>query len=202
MIPDMPDTDDTRPISSTGHRFSDDIRQLAYEIWAWEADRNATRTQQILAEECRSLAEAGIDPSSGEIMSIDEESIPIPTARQVQRWARDGDWAQRSVADMARIAPKRYQDANTRLFAGLPQAQKVLYDIIYGEYDNFRSPGILAIKHKAASEWLTFAGVGTAAGLMPVALPQSAPQALTGDETPQELARRTRDALRALRDGR
>jgi hypothetical protein len=32
--------------------------------------------------------------------------------------------------------------------------------------------------------------------------PQSAPQALTGDETPQGLARRTRDALRALRDGR
>jgi hypothetical protein len=201
----MPDTDDTRPqnsVDSRGHRFSDDIRQLAYEIWAWEADRNATRTQQILAEECRSLAEAGIDPISGEILSIDEESIPIPTARQVQRWAKDGDWAQRSVADMARIAPKRYQDANTRLFAGLPQAQKVLYDIIYGEYDQFRSPGILAIKHKAASEWLTFAGVGTAAGLMPVSLPSAVPQAIAEGATPQELARDQRERLRALRDGR
>jgi hypothetical protein len=126
----MPDTDDNRPAISTGNRFPDDLRQLAYEIWLLKADRNATRTQRLLAEECRLAADEQVDDNTGEITLVDDESLPIPTVRQVQRWAKDGDWEHKADDDVARLAPKLYKRFNTRLFTTIPLAQQWDFDFL------------------------------------------------------------------------
>lgn len=199
----MPDTTAIRHHSDTGNRFSDDLRQLAYEIWLLKADRNATRTQAMLAEECRMAAEEHIDEETGEITLVDDDSLNIPTARQVQRWVKDGNWVQKAVDDVARLAPRMYKDFNARLFTTVPLAQKWDFDFLS---DVCMRPhltaGMVAVCEKVSGRIQTSAGVGTAAGLMPVALPTAPPQALNEDSTPQELAREQRERLRALRDGR
>jgi hypothetical protein len=197
----MDDTGDRFERNSTGNRFSDDIRELAYEIWLLKADRNAARTQSLLAEQCRAEAEEQIDDNTGEILSIDDDSLPIPTVRQVQRWAKDGNWQQKAADDIARLAPRMYKDFNARLFSQIEAAQQLDFDILSGKYGNPHSPGILAVMEKVAARLQTLAGVGTAAGLMPVAMPSAPPQALTGAETPQDLARLQREKIRELRGG-
>jgi hypothetical protein len=197
----MYDTDDDFPKSDTGIRYSDDLRQLAYEIWLLKADRNATRTQMLLAEQCRADAEEQIDDNTGEILSIEDESLNIPTVRQVQRWAKDGNWSQKAADDIARLAPRMYKDFNARLFTQIEAAQQLDFDILSGKYGNPNSPGILAVMEKVAARLQTLAGVGTAAGLMPVSMPSAPPQALTGSETPQDLARIQREKIRELRGG-
>jgi hypothetical protein len=198
----MTDTDDFSPVSSTGNRYSADLKQLAYEIWLWEAGRSATRTQVLLAEECRKQAEEAIDPDSGEILSIDEESISIPTIRQVQRWVKDGDWEQRADDDVARVAPRLYKRANARLFTALPLAQKWDFDFLS---DVCSRPGLTAgmaaICEKVSARYQTLGGVGTAAGLMPITIPQSAPEPLAAGTSPQDMARLQREKLRELRGG-
>jgi hypothetical protein len=197
----MHDIGDTRAIGSTGNRFDDEMRELAYEIWAFRAGRNATRTLRILEEECREAADEQINRETGEMPLIDEESLNIPTVRQVQRWAKDGHWAERATDGVAKLAPRTHKSFNARLFEAGDLALDFVYDMLAGEYDQFRSPGILATKEKTAAGVLTLLGVGTAAGLMPVAMPQAVPEAMTGEETPQELARKQRERLRELRGG-
>jgi hypothetical protein len=197
----MHDTGDDFPKTDTGIRYSDDLRQLAYEIWLLKADRNAARTQMLLAEQCRAEAEEQIDDNTGEILSIEDESLNIPTVRQVQRWAKDGNWSQKAADDIARLAPRMYKDFNARLFTQIEAAQQLDFDILSGKYGNPNSPGILAVMEKVAARLQTLAGVGTAAGLMPVSMPSAPPQALTGAETPQDLARMQREKIRELRGG-
>jgi hypothetical protein len=197
----MHDTGDDFPKTDTGIRYSDDLRQLAYEIWLLKADRNAARTQMLLAEQCRAEAEEQIDDNTGEILSIEDESLNIPTVRQVQRWAKDGRWEQKAADDIARLAPRMYKDFNARLFTQIEAAQQLDFDILSGKYGNPNSPGILAVMEKVAARLQTLAGVGTAAGLMPVSMPHAAPQALTGLESPQDLARMQREKIRELRGG-
>jgi hypothetical protein len=197
----MHDTDDDFPKSDTGIRYSDDLRQLAYEIWLLKADRNAARTQMLLAEQCRAEAEEQVDDNTGVILSIEDESLNIPTVRQVQRWAKDGNWSQKAADDIARLAPRMYKDFNARLFTQIEAAQQLDFDILSGKYGNPNSPGILAVMEKVAARLQTLAGVGTAAGLMPVSMPSAPPQALTGQESPQDLARIQREKIRELRGG-
>jgi hypothetical protein len=198
----MPDTHDTSPQISTGHRFSDDIRQLAYEIWLWEAGRNATRTQHLLAQECRAANEEQIDNNTGEITLVDDESLPIPTIRQVQRWVKDHDWEGRADDDVARVAPRLYKRSNARLFTTLPLAQE--WDFAFLSDMCMRpnlNAGMAAVCEKLSARLQTLGGVGTAAGLMPVAMPSAPPQAIAEGATPQEMARMQRERLRELRGG-
>jgi hypothetical protein len=197
----MYDTGDTFPVLSTGNRFSDDLRELAYEIWLYKADRNAARTQRMLAEECRLASEEAIDAETGEIAPLDDDSLNIPTVRQVQRWVNDGRWPEKATEDIAKMAPRLWKAANARLFAQIEAAQSFDADVLAGVYDRYDKPGILAVKEKIAARVQTLAGVGTAAGLMPVAMPQAVPEAITGEETPTQLARKQRERLRELRGG-
>jgi hypothetical protein len=197
----MSDTDDDSPRSSTGNRFDDDLKQLAYEIWLLKADRNASRTQSLLADHLHLLADEEINPLTGEILDIEAESVPIPTVRQVQRWAKDGSWQQKAADDIARLAPRMYKDFNARLFSQVERAQQFDFDVLSGRYGSPDSPGILAVMEKVAARIQTLAGVGTAAGLMPVAMPSASPQALDASATPQQMARVQRERIRELRGG-
>ena len=147
-------------VPARGNRYSDEMWQLAYEIWAFQADRNCTRTWEMLAEEIRAEAE-------NEGVIVDEDSLDIPTVRQIQYRAKRENWPARATVDMATIAPQTYKMANVRLFAQIPQAQTVYGDILAGVYDDHRSPGLVQTKLNAAKDVLTFAAVGTAAGLLP-----------------------------------
>lgn len=196
------DTGDISPFLSTGNRFDDEMRALAYEIWLLKADRNAARTRQMLADECRLAVEEQIDDNTGEIASIDDESLRIPTVRQVQRWVKDGDWPKRATEDITKLAPKLWKAANSRLFAQLEAAQRFDGDVLDGAYDRYDKPGILAIKEKVAARIQTLAGIGTAAGLLPPSIPQSSVKAIDASSTPQEMAREQRERLLEARGGR
>lgn len=188
----MHDTYDNALVSTTGNRYDDEIRAWAQEIWLLKADRNASRTHQMLAEKCRDMAKA-VEEEFG--VAFDEESLNIPTVRQVQRWVKEGRWAETAADDIARIAPRLYKDFNARLFAQVQAAQAFDGDVLAGVYDNFKSPGVLAIKEKVAARVQTLAAVGTAAGLMPPSMPTPEVRVIDGDLSPQEMGRRMREKL-------
>lgn len=188
----MHDTYDNALVSTTGNRYDDEIRAWAKEIWLLKADRNATRTQLLLANKCRDMAQA-VEEEFG--VDFDEDSLNIPTVRQVQRWVKEGKWAETAADEIARIAPRLYKDFNARLFAQVEAAQAFDGDVLAGAYDNFKSPGVLAIKEKVAARVQTLAAVGTAAGLMPPSMPAPEVRAVEGDLSPQEMGRRMREKL-------
>lgn len=191
----MSESYETSLVPSRGNRYDDDLRQLVYEIWLLRADRNATRAHQMLSQMIREQADTGE-------YEIDEESLPIPTVRQVQKWAKEGNWAKKAAEDVASIAPHLYKDGLARLFAQLEAAQRFDGDMLAGVYDHFPSPGVLAIKEKVAARVQTLIGMGTAAGLSPTAMPSPTVSALPDDASPQERARWMREKLDERREKR
>ncbi len=192
----MTDTHVTALVPANGNRFDDEIRHMAHEIWLLRADRSPSRTQQMLAEKCRDLAHA-VEEEFG--VTFDEESLKIPSVRQLQRWIKDGRWQETAADDIAKMAPKLYKDFNARLFAQVEAAQRFDGDVLAGEYDTFRSPGVLAIKEKVAARVQMLAAVGTAAGLAPVAMPAPSVTEMDGDASVAELGARMREKLMDLR---
>ena len=65
-------------------RFSDEAREAAYQLWAFQYRGNAEKVSAALAKH---------DPP----IKVD--------ARSVQRWAKDGQWAIRKADDWRKIAP-------------------------------------------------------------------------------------------------
>lgn len=175
-------------VPARGNRYSDDLWQLIYEIWTFEAGQNGSRTHFLLSEKIRE----SINPEFGE---IEDESLNLPTVRQIQKKAKEEDWRSRALNDMARIAPKLWKEANLRIFTQLEAAQRFDQEVLDGVYDRFPSPGVLAIKEKVAARVQTLAAVGTAAGLMPPSLPTPEVKAVEGELSPQELGRRMREKL-------
>lgn len=178
----------------TGRRYDAEMWGLAYEIWAFEADRNATRTRQKLIETFRESA-------MSEVGEIDEESLNIPSEQAIRWRARKEDWTTRATEDIAKLAPKMYKAFNARLFAQVEAAQAFDADVLAGRYGDPHSPGVLAVKEKVAARVQTLAAVGTAAGLMPASLPTPSVQVLDEDASTQEVGRRMREKLDALRQG-
>jgi hypothetical protein len=171
-----------------GKRYPPEIRDLAYEIWAYKADRNATRTRQLLIEMLRADAEA-------EGIVVDVEDLPVPSERMMQKWVKDGNWAQKVTEDIASIAPRLWKEFNARLFAQVEAAQAFDGDVLAGKYDYYDKPGILATKEKVAARIQTLAGIGTAAGLSPVSMPAPSAKPLEEGLSTQEISRRSRDRL-------
>lgn len=181
-------------VPARGNRYSDEMWQLAYEIWAFQADRNCTRTHALLYEKIRETAD-----EDGVI--IDDESLNIPTVRQIQYRARNEDWPARATMEIASIAPKLYKQFNARLFAQVEMAQAFDGDILSGVYDNYDKPGILATKEKVAARIQQLAAVGTAAGLLPPQIPTPPVKEVSKDTPIAELGRLMREKLDERREG-
>lgn len=181
-------------VPARGNRYDDDLWQLAYEIWAFQADRNCTRTHALLYEKIRETAdEDGV--------LVDDESLNIPTVRQIQNRARNEDWSARATLEIASIAPKLYKQFNARLFAQVEAAQAFDGDVLAGVYDHYHSPGILATKEKVAARIQQLAAVGTAAGLLPPQIPTPTVKEIDPNEDILSIGRKMREKLDERREG-
>jgi hypothetical protein len=194
-MPSGYETPESALVPARGNRYDDDLWQLIYEYWAFECDRNCSRVHHRLMEKIRQSAdEDGV--------LVDDESLNIPTLRQIQYRARNEDWPARATQEIASIAPKLYSEFNTRLFAQVKAAQEFDGDMLAGVYDSHRSPGMIAIKEKVAARVQTLAGVGTAAGLLKPQLPKSEVHQIVDENTSiTDLGRMMREKLDERREG-
>lgn len=177
----MDENDEKRYVPARGNQYDDDLWHLIYEIWLLNADRNSARTHRILSELFR---ESG-----------DSETSLIPTVRAIQIRVKKENWREKASEDLAKIAPNLNKDHLTRLFAQTDAALDFYSAMMNGEYDQFKSPGILAAKVAVAKDLLTLRGLGTAAGLSPVAMPAPSAAAIDLTLPTTELSRRVRDRL-------
>lgn len=91
-------------------RWSDDVRELAYQHWAFTSGRNAEKV-------ARALAEIG---------------HPV-TSRSIRTWADDGGWALRAHEDLGRIAPDIRQQTIAELIYGGLEAARGLRSVVVGD---------------------------------------------------------------------
>lgn len=100
---------------STGTRYSDETKEIAYQLWAFATARNASEVaRQLKTEEWGHL------------------DVPRET---VAYWAREYEWSKRADADVHSIAPNlRYQTFAELLFAGHDGA-RYIRRVVRGDED-------------------------------------------------------------------
>lgn len=132
-------------------RYDDAVKDLCFQVWLFQADRNAEETRRIL---------------EGELTEFSGASLPnldrIPTARQIQLWVKNEHWAQRGN-DLIRNTAEHIDESQiARLFIISDEAISFARELIRGDYDMHPKPGNLAVRWDAAKEMLRFRGLGTA----------------------------------------
>jgi hypothetical protein len=131
--------------------FDDQTKQLCFEIWLFLADRNAEDTVRILTERLENVAPEEF-PQLGR----------LPSVRTVQNWAKTDRWAYKAN-DLIRNTAEHIDETQiARLFVISEEAIGFAHRLIRGDFDDFRSPGVLAVRWDAAKEMLKFRGLGTA----------------------------------------
>jgi hypothetical protein len=131
--------------------FDEATKQLCFEIWLFLADRNAEDTVRILTERLENLAPEDV-PQLGR----------LPSVRTVQNWAKTDGWAYKAN-DLIRNTAEHIDETQiARLFVISEEAIGFAHRLIRGDFDHFKSPGVLAVRWDAAKEMLKFRGLGTA----------------------------------------
>ncbi len=87
---------------------SQEDRDLALQVWAFYADRNATRTAAMLAE---------------------EHGVVIP-ARTLRQWAQDNTWLDRAQELYRQQAPDLFDQTRFTLVAAGPHSSRYLFDCV------------------------------------------------------------------------
>lgn len=119
----LKDVKSIQPVD-TGVRYSDAVKELCYQMWAFIASRNGSQVFRLL--------------QSGEYGELDQ----VPTIQMINCWAREYGWADRSAQEIEAIAPDlRHQVFSELLFGGLAGA-KYLRRVADGLEDN---PNIIDI---------------------------------------------------------
>lgn len=78
--------DETRETANRGNRYEDDVKEAAYQLWAFRCSRRTSEVARLL--ELGDIAE------------------PVTVSvRQVQNWVKDFAWAERVNRDLRAIAP-------------------------------------------------------------------------------------------------
>ena len=99
------------PAKDTSIRYSDDDRQLAYEVWALEAGQNTEKTSAILS------AQHGL--------SVD--------GRRIRDWRDRHSWETRYAAEVEAAAPMLRHRAFGILVVGSPEAAAYLRAVVTGQ---------------------------------------------------------------------
>lgn len=189
------ETPESALVPARGHRYDDDLWALVYEIYAFEEDQNASRTRRNLTEKIRQT----LPDESG---FIDDDSLNIPTVRQIQKRARDEKWGKKAASDIAKVAPHLYKASLSRLFAQIEAAQRFDGDVLAGQYDNFRSPGVLAIKERVAARVLTLSKEIVEAGMGALLAPDAVAETPSAELSVADVGNRMREKIVAQREGR
>lgn len=89
---------------TTSDRWTDEVRELAYQLWAYTCGRNATRVARVME---------------------DEHDVSVPV-RTIQHWAATDDWSTRVRDDLSSIAPDLHQTIVSELILGAVESARVL----------------------------------------------------------------------------
>lgn len=93
-----------------GEDWGQDVQSLAYQVWAFQADRVAAKTARILA---------------------DVHGYPVP-ARTVQRWAKDRDWLGALSGSLRDLSPGVFERTKFDLLRASEAGGRYLRDILAG----------------------------------------------------------------------
>jgi len=155
-------------IRTNGTRYSDETKEVAYQLWAFATSRNASEVARRLSDE-----EWG--------------SVQI-TKDTVAYWAREYGWAERATKDVQSIAPDlRHQAFSELLFAGL-EGSKYIRQVITGTVPPDKTRVLASI---AAVDRIGFSPIGK--GMPAIDAPQTTTTRRT--YTKEELAKMTPDEL-------
>src|SRR6476469_5529124 len=93
-----------------GETYSPEDRQIALEVWAFEADRNAAKTSAMLAE----LHDLEIKPAT------------------IRQWAHRHDWDVKAADLFRSLSPKLYERAAFMLMRAAVPAARYVLDVTEG----------------------------------------------------------------------
>ena len=169
-------------IKTSGTRYSDEVKETAFELWAFECDRNQRRTAARLKE-------------------LLSEGEPVPTQQVIGYWVRTGAWDLKADQAIAQFAPNLRSRQLSRLIMLGNDALATYADILTGVSDR-EDRHTLQAKVTVAQSVLTLLGLGTAVGK------GEAPKlSVTQEEredlsllSPQDLARRQRERIQAQKE--
>jgi hypothetical protein len=105
--------DDTLDLDPRGNRFSDDIKEVAYQLWAFVCSRRVAAVSDLLA--------------SGQYGDAVEVS-----SRQVKRWEQSYAWSQRVSDDLKAIAPDIRQQTIAEIVFGALDGARYLRAVVDG----------------------------------------------------------------------
>lgn len=121
----------------TSTRYPDEVKELAYQLWAFMSSRNASEVSRQLHTE-------------------DYGAIEVPR-ETVAYWVREYKWTERAERDVQAIAPNlRHQAFSELLFAGLDGA-KYIRRVNAGQEPPDKVRAMLAV---AAVDRIGFSPVG------------------------------------------
>lgn len=154
-----------------------EVVELAFELWAFECDRNTARVARRLGE------------------MLDEDQ-PRPHQTTVSYWARTRGWDIKADQRIADLAPHLRARQLGRLFMMGNQALDTFSQVLTGELD-LQKQAPLQAKVAVSTKVLELLGLGTAAGRgeAPRLQVQSEQREDLDLLSPQELARLQREAL-------
>jgi hypothetical protein len=137
-------------------RYSDQIREMTFQIWAFKAGRRPQRTMELLLEEfpVEDPVWQGKYP----------ENLPS-FLRLIKYWIKTGAWGERVNEHFREIAPDIREKTIQSLIVGAEEASVFLREVI-----NLHDPHNIHLKTKieAAKLLLTHGGFNTVGNMNPV----------------------------------
>jgi hypothetical protein len=135
--------------------FSEELKELLYEIWLFLADRNAARALSLLEQ--RLSASAPNETSA--------DFSRLPSVRTLQSWIKAEKWDEKAN-DHIRATAKHIDETQiSRMFVISDLALSFAHQLLEQGYDPKDHAGVLAVKWDAAKEMLKFRGLGTAGAI-------------------------------------
>lgn len=104
------------PVRDTGTRYPDETKELAYQLWAFLAGRNASEVSRMLATE-------------------EHGAVTVPR-ETVAYWAREYGWAARVDRELESIAPDLRRQAFSELLIAGHEATRYLREVMRGMHDS------------------------------------------------------------------
>jgi hypothetical protein len=106
--------------------WAPDIQQRSYEIWSTLGNRNASRTETLLAREA--------------------DGASVPAGCTIRRWASAGAWARRADADLETSRGKTLHELQVGWLAVQRLSQETLLDALAGALDGCPHGGAARLK--------------------------------------------------------
>ncbi len=147
MDSSSPDIRTLRPLPPTSHhgtRYDPEMRETAYQLWAFKHGQNAEAVARELGR--------------------DDGECPGLEGRTVRRWATDGAWAERVAREIHELAPAIHAANVTSLIAASPEAIATVRAINRGD---FTDPIRAGVQLKAAVEIMQRTGYPAALKVEP-----------------------------------